>query len=270
MKEYLVPENTTLAAFTNNVCAQASFCLRSLLKNRDVRVNGVRVSSDVPLKGGDVVRYYMSRAQEEKSAFRIVYEDGNVLVADKESGVNSEAVFSALRERGEVFFIHRLDRNTAGLIVFARTREAEEELLRAFRGRSVGKEYLARVIGTPSPAHAVLEAYLIKDAASSRVQITDRPVGEKIVTEYEVLSSSEGTSLLKVTLHTGKTHQIRAHLAFIGHPIVGDEKYGDGAFNRAHHATRQRLVAKRLRIVCGGSLSYLAQMTFVSEHEVQE
>ena len=142
--------------------------------------------------------------------------------------------------------------------------------MRAFRGRSVGKEYLARVIGTPSPAHAVLEAYLIKDAASSRVQITDRPVGEKIVTEYEVLSSSEGTSLLKVTLHTGKTHQIRAHLAFIGHPIVGDEKYGDGAFNRAHHATRQRLVAKRLRIVCGGSLSYLAQMTFVSEHEVQE
>ena len=125
MKEYLVPENTTLAAFTDNVCAQASFCLRSLLKNRDVRVNGVRVSSDVPLKGGDVVRYYMTRAQEEKSAFRIVYEDGNVLVADKESGVNSEAVFSALRERGEVFFIHRLDRNTAGLIVFARTREAE-------------------------------------------------------------------------------------------------------------------------------------------------
>ena len=267
MKQFTVPENTTLAAFTDNTCAQASFCLRTLLKERGVRVNGVRVTADVPLKKGDVVRYYMTPAQENKQAFHIVYEDANVVVADKESGVNSEAVYAALSARGETYFIHRLDRNTAGLLVFARTREAERELLACFKERRAEKVYLARVKGTPHPAHAVREAYLVKDAASARVRISDAPAGEKIVTEYEVLEGGE-CALVRVTLHTGKTHQIRAHLAHLGHPVVGDGKYGDGAFNRAHHAARQRLVAKQLRLVCGGALSYLADKTFCSAHEV--
>ena len=154
MKEYTVPENTTLAVFTDNVCAQASFCMRALLKERNVRVNGVRVSSDVPLKKGDVVRYYMSSAQQTRRAFCVVYEDDNVIVADKESGVNSEAVFSELSERGKTFFIHRLDRNTEGLMIFAKNEASETELLSAFRERRVQKVYLARVVGTPSPAHA--------------------------------------------------------------------------------------------------------------------
>ena len=207
----------------------------------------------------------MTRAQEEKEAFAVVYEDENILVADKESGVNSEAVFSALSERGECFFIHRLDRNTAGLLVFAKNARAEAELFAAFRSRRVEKVYLARVAGTPSPARAVLTAYLIKDAASARVRISDKPCGEKIVTEYAVLEGGR-TALLRVVLHTGRTHQIRAHLAHVGHPVVGDEKYGDHALNRALHATRQRLVAKELRLMCGGELAYLADKTFVSAH----
>ena len=162
MKVYVAKEDTKLSAFTDDVCAAASFCLRTLLKNRDVRVNGVRVSSDVPLRRGDEVAYYLSAAQAARTGFAVLFEDDNVIVADKESGVNSEAVFSALSERGEAHFIHRLDRNTAGLLIFAKNAQAAEELLAAFRTRRVTKEYLALVAGTPSPKHAVLTAYLKK------------------------------------------------------------------------------------------------------------
>ena len=229
MKEFTVREDTTLKTFTDNYYAQASFCFRTLLKAREIRVNGARVSADMPLK--------------------------------------PEAVFSALCERGETYFIHRLDRNTAGLLIFAKNAEAEGELLSAFRDRRVEKIYLARVVGCPKEKHAVCTAYLKKDAAASRVRVSSKPVGEKIITEYEVVERGE-TSLLRVTLHTGKTHQIRAHLAFLGFPIVGDEKYGDGAYNRAHNAVRQKLVAKRLTLHCAGALAYLDGRTFLSSHEV--
>ena len=267
MKEFTVREDTTLKTFTDNYYAQASFCFRTLLKAREIRVNGARVSADMPLKQGDIVRYFLTPKQESRAAFSVVYEDRNVIVADKESGVNSEAVFSALCERGETYFIHRLDRNTAGLLVFAKNAEAEGELLSAFRDRRVEKIYLARVVGCPKEKHAVCTAYLKKDAAVSRVRVSSKPVGEKIITEYEVLEGGE-TSLLRVTLHTGKTHQIRAHLAFLGCPIVGDEKYGDGAYNRAHNAVRQKLVAKRLTLHCAGALAYLDGRSFLSSHEV--
>lgn len=267
MKEFTVREDTTLKTFTDNFYAQASFCFRTLLKAREIRVNGARVSADMPLKQGDIVRYFLTPKQESRAAFSVVYEDGNVIVADKESGVNSEAVFSALCERGETYFIHRLDRNTAGLLVFAKSAEAEGELLSAFRDRRVEKIYLARVVGCPKEKHAVCTAYLKKDAAVSRVRVSSKPVGEKIITEYEVVEGGE-TSLLRVTLHTGKTHQIRAHLAFLGFPIVGDEKYGDGAYNRAHNAVRQKLVAKRLTLHCAGALAYLDGRSFLSSHEV--
>ena len=267
MKEFTVREDTTLKTFTDNYYAQASFCFRTLLKAREIRVNGARVSADMPLIQGDIVRYFLTPKQESRAAFSVVYEDGNVIVADKENGVNSEAVFSALGERGETYFIHRLDRNTAGLLIFAKNAEAEGELLSAFRDRRVEKIYLARVVGCPKEKHAVCTAYLKKDAAVSRVRVSSKPVGEKIITEYEVVWRGV-TSLLRVTLHTGKTHQIRAHLAFLGCPIVGDEKYGDGAYNRAHNAVRQKLVAKRHTLHCAGALAYLDGRSFLSSHEV--
>ncbi|MCI9010430.1 MAG: RluA family pseudouridine synthase [Clostridia bacterium] len=267
MKKYVVNGEIPLKNFTDNVCAPASFCFRALLKNREIRVNGTRVGEDVLLASGDEVAYFLTKAQERKTGYEIVYEDDYIAVADKESGVNSEAVFSALCERGETYFIHRIDRNTAGLLLFAKSRESERLLLRAFRERSAHKIYLARVIGKMSKRQSVEEAYLIKDEKNALVRVSTKPIGEKIKTEYRVLEEDGETSLLQITLHTGKTHQIRAHMAFLGHPVAGDTKYGDGAFNRTHHITRQRLVAKQLQIDGEGLLSYLSGLTFESKFE---
>lgn len=263
MKRYIADEKTDLKTFTDNTCPQASFVFRALLKAREIRVNGEKVSENVTLERGDEVRYFLTPSQEAKRAFSVVYEDEQILVADKESGVNSEAVF---RETG-LFPVHRLDRNTAGILLLAKSEAAQRALLSAFRERRAEKIYHALVVGRPEKTHAVERAYLVKDAASSLVKISSSPVpfAEPIVTEYELLEPRGEESLLKVTLHTGKTHQIRAHLAFLGHPVVGDGKYGDAAYNRSRHAARQKLVAKSLTLRPGGILSYLDGKTFLSE-----
>lgn len=257
MKEYIVTTPCALSEFTDNVCAQASFCFRALLREREIRVNGEKTGTDVPLKKGDVVRYYLTRARESRVAYTVLYEDENVIAVDKESGVNSEAVFSDLSQYGERYFLHRLDRNTAGVMLFAKNAAAERAILDAFRRRRAEKIYHALLLGKMPREHAVCEAYLRKDEKNARVFVSSSPVGEKIRTEYEVLRKGEETSLVKITLHTGKTHQIRAHMAFLGHPVAGDNKYGDERFNRSHHLTRQQLLAKSLRLECEGELSYL-------------
>lgn len=268
MKKFIVRERNSLKNFTDNTYAQASFCFRALLKSREIRVNGQKVSADVMLNAGDEVCYYLTPAQEKISAFEVIFKDDNVIVVDKASGVHSEAVFSALCGMGETYFIHRLDRNTEGLMIFARTKEAEEELLRAFRERRIKKIYHALVVGHMPERQGVLHAYLQKDERRSFVHISKKPVGESIVTEYEVLREDPETSLLKITLHTGKTHQIRAHMAFIGRPVAGDTKYGDKSYNAAHGAARQKLIAKELTVYSDGVLSYLNGRTFFSSYHL--
>ena len=269
MREYTVSEETSLQNFTDTHDAQASFVLRALLKRRDVRVNGVKTGEDVPLHAGDRVQYFLTPAEEGKRAFSVLYADEDAIVIDKESGVQSEAVFSALQREGECHFLHRLDRNTEGLMIFARKEAAARALLNAFREHRVRKRYLALVKGTLREKHAVLKAYLKKDAASSRVRIFDRPNGEPIVTEYRVLEEGEDRSLLEITLHTGKTHQIRAHFAHIGHPVLGDTKYGDAALNRKLHLTRQKLIAKELCFTVLPELPAIEGVRFFSEKSLK-
>jgi 23S rRNA pseudouridine955/2504/2580 synthase len=155
-------------------------------------------------------------------------------------------------------------------MVFSLTERVKSELLSAFKMRTVEKIYYARCFNHFAKPSAFLTAYLKKDASKSLVKIFDTPVSgaEEILTEYNVLSELDGESIVEVRLHTGKTHQIRAHLAHIGNPVVGDMKYGDTAKNKTKNATRQCLVAKKLNVCTQGVLAYLREKTFVSRFEV--
>lgn len=266
MKKFTVPENCTLKYFTDIAYPQGAFVFNALLKKRDIKVNGIRVGSDGELNAGDEVVYYTTPKEEDAITHDVVYEDENLLICDKYSGVTSEGLLSELRQSGNYFAVHRLDRNTLGLIAFAKTEAAEEELARAFREKRAHKVYLALCKDNFRRDRAVLKAYLKKDAEKALVKIYNTPVpgAVGIVTEYSVLNRGDGLALVEIALHTGKTHQIRAHLAQIGCPVLGDEKYGDGSLNRAFGARRQRLVSKRLKFDLQGSLSYLNGKVFES------
>jgi 23S rRNA pseudouridine955/2504/2580 synthase len=261
----------SLKEFTDTHYAQASFYWTVLLRNKEIKVNGKKVGENIPLNVGDEICYYLTEKQATKSVFDIVYVDDNVLVVDKESGVNSEAVFEELHRQRECYFIHRLDRNTKGLLIFALNQRTEAELLQLFKERKIKKTYLALCFNRPKLAEGILTAYLRKDEKRSTVKIFDAPCNgaEKIVTEYKVLDLKGELCKLQVILHTGKTHQIRAHLAHIGCPIVGDTKYGDGIKNKSKQATRQQLIAKGLTIEGGQLLAYLNDKIFSSRFELE-
>jgi 23S rRNA pseudouridine955/2504/2580 synthase len=270
--ERICNEQTNLKDFTDNACAQASFAWAYLLRNREIKINGKKTGGNIPLQPGDRVQYFLTKKQEEMPSHYPVYEDENIYIADKESGVNSEAVFCELNAKGggRYAFIHRLDRNTRGLLVFGKTEKAEEELLCAFREKRVEKRYHALCFGDLKTPAAVLMAYLKKDEKSALVKVFSSPQmgAEKIITEYSLLTRENGVNKVEIVLHTGKTHQIRAHFAHIGCPIVGDMKYGNSQENKRLNCARQALVAKRLCFFLQGELAYVNGKEFVSRFEV--
>lgn len=268
MKKFTVTENGNLRDFTDFVYPQGSFCLPVLLRAGDVKINGVRVKNNARVKQGDEVVYYTTPSQEAKPSHKVVYEDENVLIADKESGVSSEALFNELKEKNALYAVHRLDRNTLGLIVYAKTAEAAEELISAFAQRKVGKTYYCIAKNNFKDGYGYLTAYLVKNAGSGTVKIfpSPRTGAVKIETEYTVEEAQGDCARVRIALHTGKTHQIRAHLAYIGCPVLGDNKYGDDAFNSKYGARRQRLVAYNLNFRLDGALSYLNDKDFTSSH----
>lgn len=248
MKTFIANQNKKLSKIISSYCDGLSYQdFRKALRNKDIKVNDKRISNDIVLSVGDRVDvYYLPKKHEN---FSKIYIDDNVLVINKKSGVTSEQIFEEIsKEYKSAGFIHRLDRNTSGVMIFSLNVFAEKELLLGFKNRTFTKEYEAEVVGVPIKKKATLEGYLIKDEKASTVKIYSTPQkgASYIKTGYEVISSNEETSKLKVILYTGKTHQIRAHLSYAGYPLVGDGKYGDNQTNRRLKKKTQQLTAKKL------------------------
>lgn len=258
MKEITVQKKTKLVKLLNDEgFSYAS--VRKALRKRDIKVNGKRVSDDAVLLSGDVVVAYIE--PPARDLCEPIYEDGNILAVHKYQAVTSDELFENLSAERELYYVHRLDRNTDGIIVFAKTAVAAEELTEGFKARRFKKYYLAEVYGTFREKSGVLSDYLVKDADNAEVKIYKTQVSGAVTvkTAYRVLAESENTSLLEIELITGRTHQIRAHLAHYGHFVIGDGKYGKEKINRALGESMQRLTAYRLQFVFGkdSALAYL-------------
>lgn len=250
--------------------------LRASFQRRDVKLEGKRVKPDARVTEGQLVQVYCM--EPAAPPVDVVYEDDDVLLINKRAGISVEADEkggASLTELAHKHLLakdaaalpprpcHRLDNQTCGLIVFAKNDRAEAILLQAFKERSMDKRYICLVRGMMKPPAATCKAFLLKDAEAARVTILDHPApgARSIATAYETLEAGP-ISRLRVHLLTGRTHQIRAHLAALGHPLLGDDVYGDRAFNRANHARRLMLCAASLTLETGGQLPQLDGKTF--------
>lgn len=249
--------------------------VRAAFLRRDVKLEGRRVAREEKARTGQELRIYL---QEEEMAeatplLRVVYEDEDALLVNKPAGISvepdgkggvtlTELCLRHVREQDFAAFppaaCHRLDNQTCGLCLFAKNERALEILQEVFRQRRMEKYYECLVRGIPKPASAQCQAYLVKDAKAGKVKVLDHPApgGKQIITGYETLQAGP-VSRLRVHLMTGRTHQIRAHLAALGHPILGDDVYGDRRWNREKKTRNLRLCAVSLKLDTEGALPAL-------------
>lgn len=275
--------------------------LYKYIRKKRIKVNGKRAEISTRLSVGDVLDLYINDEFFEKpeptydflhagTNLNILFEDENVLVLDKPVGLLAHPddreyvdtligrVKRYLYEKGEYdpdaeqsftpALVNRIDRNTGGIVLAAKTAEALRVLNQKMKDREIHKFYLCAVHGTPNPEKGLLKGYLWKDEKKNRVYVYKdfRPGAKTIETKYRVLKSADNMSLVEVELLTGRTHQIRAHFASIGCPLIGDGKYGNNQNNRKQGGRRKQFLYSYKTVfdftTDAGALESLNGMTF--------
>ena len=242
----------------DNISTLSNNLFYKTLRKKDIKINGKRVSENVTVFENDEILVYIpDYLLENKLTLDIIYEDNNILLINKPSNIEVTGQDSLTEGVHKLYSscefkpmpCHRLDRNTSGLILFAKNAQALEILLDKFKHHEIEKHYLALVYGIPQKKNERLISYLFKESSKSFVYISDVPKKgyQKIITSYSLIESFDNnTSLLDIEIETGRTHQIRAHLAHIGLPIIGDGKYGINEINKKFKVKAQKLVSYKL------------------------
>lgn len=270
------------------------------IRKKDIKLNGKRCQISTKLMPGDELSMYLKdeffQREERMEDFMkapnklsIVYEDENIMILDKKPGLivhpdenyHFDSLIARIQrylyEKGEYIpaeensfapaLINRIDRNTGGLVMAAKNAETLRIMNEKVKNREMHKLYLCVLCGTPQQESGMLEGYLEKNEMQNRVYISRKlSQGAKIIkTKYQILRHNESFSLAEVELITGRTHQIRAHFASIGHPLAGDGKYGKNEINRKIGYKYQALYSYKLTFDFtseSGVLAYLSGKTF--------
>lgn len=271
MKEFIINKNDSDQRLDKFIQKSVKSLPKSLMykfiRQKKIKVNGKRAEISTRLKENDIIQMYVNdeffQNSESEDNFKnlkvnldVIYEDDNILLVNKPVGLICHSddkesyntlishIKAYLYNKGEYIpeeensfvpsLCNRIDRNTQGIVIAAKNAATLKILNEKIKNREIEKYYLCLVYKRPHKSENILKGYMLKDSATNTVKVYNSQVKDSktAITEYKVIASSKNVSLLKIHLITGRTHQIRCHMASINHPLIGDGKYGQNAINK--------------------------------------